>query len=292
MAETTTEKKPTVQETFQTRSDQNQANIRSTYDSGIEAQKKSLLDAYNANTAAQQNAGQTIRQNYGTLNNDLTVQNNRNERNINQFADVRDVNRQRGSQAALNLGNARANADATLAFRQEQALAENQRQQDLAKAQYQAQVQSALADKDYKQAAALLDDYNNQNKWRDEQAQILATYGNFDPYKQLYGEEAANGMRNVWLRQNPDTAWQLGEMDPYTYQSITGRFPPGFNPGYGGGGDTWWIPNPDGSPTGSRVIKDGYIPGSKADPRNGGSGNAAKIASFSAAPGTGGRVKG
>lgn len=241
MAETTTEKKPTVQETFQARSDQNQANIRSTYDSGIEAQKKSLLDAYNANTAAQQNAGQTIRQNYGTLNNDLTVQNNRNERNINQFADVRDVNRQRGSQAALNLGNARANADATLAFRQEQALAENQRQQDLAKVQYQAQVQSALADKDYKQAAALLDDYNNQNKWRDEQAQILATYGNFDPYKQLYGEEAANGMRNVWLRQNPDTAWQLGAMDPYTYRSITGRFPPGFNPGYGGGGG-WYGP--------------------------------------------------
>ena len=234
MAETTTEKKPTVQETFQTRSDQNQANIRSTYDSGIEAQKKSLLDAYNANTAAQQNAGQTIRQNYGTLNNDLAVQNNRNERNINQFADVRDVNRQRGSQAALNLGNARANADATLAFRQEQALAENQRQQDLAKVQYQAQVQAALADKDYKQAAALLDDYNNQNKWRDEQAQILAGYGNFDPYKDLYGEEAANGMRNVWLRQNPDTAWQLGAMDPYTYRSITGRFPPGFNPGGGG----------------------------------------------------------
>ena len=248
MAETTTEKKPTVQETFQTRSDQNQANIRSTYDLGIEAQKKSLLDAYNANTAAQQNAGQTIRQNYGTLNNDLAVQNNRNERNINQFADVRDVNRQRGSQAALNLGNARANADAALAFHQEQALAENQRQQDLAKAQYQAQVQSAIADKDYKQAAALLDDYNNQNKWRDEQAQILASYGNFDPYKDLYGEDAANGMRNVWLRQNPDTAWQLGAMDPYTYRSITGRFPPGFNPGYGGGLSFPGLYNDDGTP--------------------------------------------
>lgn len=235
MAEATTEKKPTVQEQFQTRSAENQAGITKAYDSGIAAQKQSLLDAYNANTGAQQTAGQTIRQTYGTGSNDLAVQNARNTGNINQFADVRNVNRQQGSQAALQLNNARARAESGLAFRQQQALAENQRQQDLAKAQYQAQVQAALADKDYKQAAALLDDYNNQNKWRDEQAQILATYGNFEPYKQLYGEDTANAMKAVWTRQNPDAAYQMGEMDPYTYYDVTGRWPAGFNP-YGGGG--------------------------------------------------------
>lgn len=239
MAETTTEKKPTVQEQFQTRSAQNQAGITGAYDSGLAAQKQSLLDAYNANTAAQQNAAETVRQTYGTGSNDLNVQNARNTANINRFADVRDVNRQQGSQAALQLNNARASADASLAFRQQQALQENQRQQDLAKAQYQAQVQSALADKDYKQAAALLDDYNNQNKWRDEQAQILASYGNFEPYKDLYGDDTANAMRNVWLRQNPDTAYKIGAMDPYTYHSVTGRWPAGFNPD-GGGYDNGW----------------------------------------------------
>ena len=247
MAEATTEKKPTVQEQFQTRSAENQAGITKAYDSGIAAQKQSLLDAYNANTGAQQTAGQTIRQTYGTGSNDLAVQNARNTGNINQFADVRNVNRQQGSQAALQLNNARARAESALAYRQQQALAENQRQQDLAKAQYQAQVQAALADKDYKQAAALLDDYNNQNKWRDEQAQILATYGNFEPYKDLYGEDTANAMKAVWTRQNPDTAYKMGDMDPYTYHDVTGRWPAGFNPGGGGAGwDTWWIPNPDG----------------------------------------------
>lgn len=249
MAEATTEKKPTVQEQFQTRSAENQAGITKAYDSGIAAQKQSLLDAYNANTASQQTAGQTIRQTYGTGSNDLAVQNARNTGNINRFADVRDVNRQQGSQAALQLNNARARAESGLAFRQQQALAENQRQQDLAKVQYQAQVQAALADKDYKQAAALLDDYNNQNKWRDEQAQILATYGNFEPYKQLYGEDTANAMKAVWTRQNPDTAYQMGELDPYTFHDITGRWPAGFNPYSGAGWDTWWIPNPDDKQT-------------------------------------------
>ena len=242
MADVTTaaeKKSPTVQEQMKARETESRANIGSVYDSGIAAQKQSLLDAYNANTAAQQQAGQTVRQNYGTLNNDLAVQANRNTNNVNQFADVRNMNRQPGSQAALSLSNAQANAAGALAYRQQQALAENQRQQDLAKTQYQARVQAALADKDYKQAAALLDDYNNQNKWRDQQAQILASYGNFDPYKDLYGDDTANAMRTVWLRQNPDVAYKTGAMDPYTYHDLTGHWPEGFNP-YSGGGGGWY----------------------------------------------------
>ena len=236
MAEATTEKKPTVQEQFQTRSAENQAGITKAYDSGIAAQKQSLLDAYNANTGAQQTAGQTIRQTYGTGSNDLAVQNARNTGNINRFADVRDVNRQQGSQAALQLNNARARAESGLAFRQQQALAENQRQQDLAKAQYQARVQSAIADRDYKQAAALLDNYNNENAWRDQQAALLASYGNFDPYRNLYGDEAGTAMQKVWSAQNPEVAYRTGAITPEQYRQLTGRYPEGYNPGWGGGG--------------------------------------------------------
>ena len=242
---TTTEKKPTIQEQFQAREKQNQAGITKAYDSGLASQKQSLLDAYNANTAAQQGAADTVRQVGGTLRGDLAVQNARNTANINQFADVRDVNRQPGSQAALQLNNARAAAMGNFAYRQQQALAENQRQQDLAKSQYQARVQAALADKDYKQAAALLDSYNNENAWRDQQAALLASYGNFDPYRNMYGDGAADAMRNVWLRQNPDIAYQTGAMDPDTYRSITGKWPEGYTPPSAGGG--WW----GGTPTGT-----------------------------------------
>ena len=238
---TTTEKKPTIQEQFQAREKQNQAGITKAYDSGLASQKQSLLDAYNANTAAQQNAADTVRQVGGTLRGDLAVQNARNTANINQFADVRDVNRQPGSQAALQLNNARAAAMGNLAYRQQQALAENQRQQDLAKSQYQARVQAAIADKDYKQAAALLDSYNNENAWRDQQAALLASYGNFDPYKNLYGDEAGAAMQKVWQAQNPDVAYRTGAITPDQYRQLTGRWPEGYNPG--GDYDFWGVDN-------------------------------------------------
>lgn len=237
MAETT---KPTVQQQFEARSAQNQAGITKAYDAGIEAQKQSLLDAYNANTAAQQGAAETARQTGGTLSGDLAVQNARNRENINRFADVRGVNRQQGSQAALQLGNAGNAAMASMAFRQQQALAENQRQQDLAKVQYQARVQSAIADKDYKQAAALLDNYNNENKWRDQQAALLASYGNFDPYKNLYGDEAGSAMQKVWQAQNPEVAYRTGAISAEQYRQLTGNYPAGYNPGGGGGGWGWY----------------------------------------------------
>ena len=249
---TTTEKKPTVQEQFEARSAQNQAGITNAYDSGIAAQKQSLLDAYNANTAAQQEAGQTVRQTYESLNNDLAVQNARNMNNVNQSADARNMNRQAGSQAALSLGNARAAALGNLAYQQQQALAENQRQQDLAKSQYQARVQAALADKDYKQAAALLDSYNNENTWRDQQAAILASYGNFDPYKDLYGDETATAMQKVWQAQNPDVAYRTGAITPDQYRQLTGRWPEGYSPYSGGGGGGWYTGYvPDGADNGT-----------------------------------------
>ena len=238
---TTTEKKPTIQEQFQAREKQNQAGITKAYDSGLASQKQSLLDAYNANTAAQQGAADTVRQVGGTLRGDLAVQNARNTANINQFADVRDVNRQPGSQAALQLNNARAAAMGNFAYRQQQALAENQRQQDLAKSQYQARVQAALADKDYKQAAALLDSYNNENAWRDQQAALLASYGNFDPYKNMYGDEAGAAMQKVWQAQNPDVAYRTGAITPDQYRQLTGRWPEGYNPG--GDYDFWGVDN-------------------------------------------------
>lgn len=235
-----------VRDQFNAYGEQNRANINRVYDAGLETQKQSLLNAYNANVEAQQGAAGTIRQTGDMLSHDLAVQNARNMGNINQFADVRGVNRQQGSQAQLSLGNARNAAMGGMAFRQQTALAENQRQQDLAKIQYHAQVQEALADNDYKKAAALLDDYNNENAWRDQQAQILASYGNFDPYRDIYGEDAAKGMQQVWAAQNPQIAYRTGAITANQYRLITGHYPLGYNAGGGGGGDGWYDPRGGG----------------------------------------------
>lgn len=206
------------------------SGINSTYDSNLAAQKEALLNAYNANTAAQTQQGQTVQEQGAMLGKDVMTQNLRNQQNLNQFADVRNLNRQQGSQAALSLGNAAAGAANTLAATQNAALAESKRQLDQMKIKYQSDVAAALADNDYKRAAALLDDYNNQNAWKEKQAEILASYGNFDPYGELYGADAAANMKNVWLAQNPDVAYRTGQIDAETYKNITGQYPRGYNP--------------------------------------------------------------
>jgi hypothetical protein len=104
---------------------------------------------------------------------------------------------------------------------------------------YQNQVQSAIADNDCKRAAALLDDYNNQNKWRDQQAQILASYGNFECYRPLYGDTAVDSMQRVWDAKNPDVAYRTGQIDAETYKSITGSYPAGYTPPWSGGWGGW-----------------------------------------------------
>lgn len=232
-------KTPGVDKAMTARGEQNQASISKTYDSGLAAQKQGLLDAYNANTAAQAQQGQNIRQNAGVANYDVGVQNDRSEGNLTRFADIRDANTGAGSQHRLNLAGARAAAVGNLANVQQQALRENERQKALMTTNYQNQVQSAIADNDYKRAAALLDDYNNQNKWADAQAQILATYGDFEGYRPLYGDTAADTMQKVWNAQNPDAAYRTGQITAEQYKQITGGYPRGYNPPSYGGWSGW-----------------------------------------------------
>lgn len=238
-AATAEKKKQTVKESMQTYGEQNQANIGKIYDAGIAKQKQSLLDAYTANTAAQDAQRQNIGQTYDEASRMVGTQNAIGNRNLTQFANVRGVNTGTGSQQALNLGNTAARANAVIDFQRQQALQEAERQKQLMTATYQNQVQAAIADNDYKRAAALLDDYQNNQKWQDAQAQILASYGNFDPYKQLYGDTAATAMQKVWQAQNPEVAYRTGAISAETYKNITGRYPAGYDPEPDYGGFYW-----------------------------------------------------
>lgn len=252
MADTTTtteEKKVTLQDAFKNRETESQIGINKAYDNSLNTQKQGLLDAYNQNTQAQAQQKQDVQSAFKAANYDIGVQNDRNDTNLTQFADVRDVNTGMGSQHRLNLGNTRNQADARVAFAQQQALAESERQAAMLETNYKNQVAAALADNDYKRAAALMDDYNNQNKWREAQAAQLASFGNFDPYKQLYGDDTANTMQTMWNAQHPEEAYRLGKIDAEKYKQITGRYPAGYNPGggWGGGGGGGWY-DPSGGP--------------------------------------------
>ena len=69
-----------------------------------------------------------------------------------------------------------------MAAAQDAVMKENQRQIDLLKVKYNNDVQKAIADNDYKKAAALLDDYNTQNNWLEKMAAQMANFGDFSGY--------------------------------------------------------------------------------------------------------------
>jgi len=72
-----------------------------------------------------------------------------------------------------------------------------------------------------------------------DRAALLAQYGDFSGYAQLYGRDAAAQMAAVWARQNPGIAYSMGLIDGNTYAVLTGEYPTGYTGGstgsYSGG---------------------------------------------------------
>lgn len=213
-----------------------QNNIGSAMDRSLNTQKQGLQNAFNQNTAAQTEATNAGQQAFTGAGADVGTQVNRNQTGLDSFADVRGLNRQEGSQQALALNRARQAAVGGVMAAQQRALAESQRQQDLLKTDYNNQVQAAIAGHDYRKAAALLDDYNNQNSWLEKQAANLAGYGNFTGYESLYGNGQAQAMRNYWIGQNPELAYNTGAISAAEYERMTGQKPHDWVDQGGGGG--------------------------------------------------------
>lgn len=51
--------------------------------------------------------------------------------------------------------------------------------------------------------------------------------------------EQANAMLQWWITNNPDAAYQNGQLSPEDYYKLTGRYPAGYNAAGGGGGGGW-----------------------------------------------------
>jgi len=243
---------------FDARKQGSQNNINSTLGSSLNTQKQGLADAYAKNVTAQDQATTASQQSFGAAKQDLGVQAGRTQANMDSYADVRGLNRQAGSQQALSLGLGASTATGRLAQQQQLAAQESQRQKDLLRTDYQNQISKAVAANDYKTAAALLDDFNNQNNWLDRNAAAMASFGNFTGYEQMYGPEQAAAMRQFWIGANPELAYNTGVIDADRYKKMTGKNTPDYVPppsegGGGGGLDNWWylpeahVFNSDGS---------------------------------------------
>lgn len=220
-----------------------QGVINSTVDDTLNTQKTGLLNAYNQNVIAQDEAQTKSNQAYETAKADLGVQADRTQRGMDSFADARNLNRQEGSQQAIQLGRASQTSAGKISALQNQAMDDMAKRQQLLTTSYQNQVRQAIVDNDYRRAAALFDDYNNQNSWLEKNAALMANMGNFSGYEQLYGAGTAGGMRDLWIAQNPEAAYNTGVIDGARYEQITGKKPPDYvEPvtNNGGGGFDWW----------------------------------------------------
>lgn len=223
---------------FTQRQNEFQNTINSAFDNSFNTQKQGLQNAYEQNLAGQTQATSAGQQAFDFAKEDLTTQAGRTQRDMNSYADVRGLNRQPGSQQALSLGLAASTAAGRLAQQQQMALEESERQKAMLSTDYNNRVQAAIADRDYKRAAALLDDYNNQNTWLDQNAAQMANFGNFTGYEQIYGPNTAEAMRYFWIGSNPELAYNTGVIDEARYKEITQRTAPGAYSGGGGGGSS------------------------------------------------------
>lgn len=224
--------------------------ISQMYDAQKEANRLALENAYNQNMSNAQAAKDKIAPQYQTAANDLAVQFERNRRNFNQQALGSGINTGTASQARLSQSNEYLRDFGKLRSEESNALADAERGIVDLKTQYQNAIASSAADSDFKKAAALLDEYNNQYNRDLAKAQQLAQFGDFSMFATLYGQGAADNMLAVWKAQNPDLAYNTGRITAEEYRNMTGKYPAGYKaPSSGGGGGYYYKPSSTGSAT-------------------------------------------
>lgn len=217
------------------------------YDKQRDAELASLKSTYEQNLSNRQAARDQIGTTYQGQANDLAAQYERNRRNLNEQVAANGMNTGTASQAALTLGAGQAKAMGGLRTAQARDVTEaNRGINDLTTA-YQNAVQQANAQGDYKKMAALLQDYQSERQRQLQDAQLMASYGIFDGYRDLYGDDTVNTMRNLWIAQNPLLAYNTGAIDANRYFQMTGQYAPGVAApaaagGGGGGRDLTWNP--------------------------------------------------
>lgn len=213
----------TLQDQFVQRQQESANRIGNLYDQQYNAQAANLKTAYDKSVSDAQAVQQRIAPQYQTQANQMAAQYERNRRNMN----LQNLNNGMGSGTAVQqqeaLNNQFQNNYAGL--RGQEVQAQTQAGQNIANlgVDYQNKLADARAEAENKKAASLVEDQNRQNEWYDNQAKLLAGYGNFSAYERLYGKDATEQMKKVWAIQNPEVALGAGIIDAATYKKYTGH---------------------------------------------------------------------
>lgn len=214
--------------------------VNQMYDAQKQATLAGLESAYNQNLSNAQAQRDALPAQYQARANDLAVQYERNRRNLNQQAAANGLNTGAGSQMQLALGSNYQRDYGGIRTAQQQAIDQADRNINDLKAAYQSSVQQAVANNDYQRLQALMAEYKNQYQQQLNQAQTLASYGNFSGYAGIpgYNQEQIDSMRSAWAAANPQLAYNTGAITAEDYYRMTGKWPAGYAPA----GNTGYVP--------------------------------------------------
>jgi hypothetical protein len=212
-----------MQETFAQRQNETAGQINNLYNKQEQAQAANLKTEFDRNMSNAQAGLQQIAPQYKNQANTLAGQFERQRRNANLSAMTSGLGSGTGQQQQNAMRNAYVGQYAGLRGQEAGAVNEaNQKIADLTRSFTDAQAK-LRAETEAKRDQSLIEAYNQNMNRQDAQAANLAKYGNFDAYKQLYGEAQANQMRNTWIAQNPDVALRSGMISKEDYTKMTGK---------------------------------------------------------------------
>lgn len=194
--------------------------INQMYDAQRAAREAELKNAYEQSMSAYQEAQGKIAPEYQQKANDLGVQYERQRHNFWNQAAASGINTGVSAQESLARGGEYQRDFGALRTSEAEQQAAVERQMADRKAQYQNDVAAALAENDYQRAGALLDEYNNGYSRDLENAKLLASYGDFTFFENLYGKDRANNMFLLWASQNPDLAHNTGRITDDQFNNI------------------------------------------------------------------------
>ena len=193
----------TLQDTMKQRQTEMGNQIGNLYDRQYDAQAAQLKSAYDRNMSDAQAAQAKIAPQYQTQANQMAAAYERNRRNANLGAMNSGLGTGNAVQQQLALNSQYQKNYAGLRGNELQAQAAAAQNMAGIATDYQNALAKARADAENKKAAAVIDTQNDMNNWYDQQAKVLAGYGDFSAYERLYGKEAADYMRRIWELQNP-----------------------------------------------------------------------------------------
>lgn len=194
--------------------------INQMYDAQRAAREAELKNAYDQSMSAYQEAQGKIAPEYQQKANDLGVQYERQRHNFWNQAAASGINTGVSAQESLARGGEYQRDFGNLRTSEAEQQAAVERQMADRKAQYQNDVAAALAENDYQRAGALLDEYNNGYSRDLENAKLLASYGDFTFFENLYGKDQANNMFLLWASQNPDLAHNTGRITDDQFNNL------------------------------------------------------------------------